>query len=489
MVMSEQDLGLDGCRTSSQEGVKTKTAGTTASNAWNINVNNGNINNNNNKSTALRVRCVSAPEQSLYDISFESLIEAFEDCNRHKRSSADFLRFSCVRDFMLPSLWDAIRTGTYEPDYSVVFIATYPVLREIIAAAYIDRGVHHWIGLRIEPLLESWFVENGNVSKNCRKGEGNIKAVQSLYDIIFKVSEGYTKDAWIFKGDIRSFFMSISKSLLWEMVELFIRERYQGEDKECLLYLLRVTIFHRPQEKCHRHSPLHMWRELPKDKSLFGSDPDRGIPIGNLPSQMFANFYASVFMNYIREVLGLKDSLNFCDDFCIVVPEKKMVTDAIPNIENYLHEQLLMELHPKKRYLQHYTKGVLFVGYFLKPGRIYISNRTVGNLYKKISSFNQLAQEGMADMYAEKFVQTLNSYYGMMKHCNSYGVRRKVARRIDGEWWKYIYVEGHFEKFVVKQEFKTRIIAKRMLRKERKAMAFIPEFFGESEQIFPQRLS
>lgn len=89
--------------------------------------------------------------------------------------------------------------------------------------------------------------------QNCRIGEGALSAVTYLNGMIMEVSENYTKDAYIFKGDFKSFFMSMSKSLLWEMIDLFIRDNYKGDDIECLLYILRTVIFHQPQHKCYRN--------------------------------------------------------------------------------------------------------------------------------------------------------------------------------------------------------------------------------------------
>lgn len=106
--------------------------------------------------------------------------------------------------------------------------------------------------------------------------------------------------------------MSMSKSLLWEMIDIFVRDNYKGDDIECLLYLLRVVIFHQPQKKCHRKSPLHLWDKLPKDKSLFYNDPERGVAIGNLPSQKFANFIGSVFDYYVTVICGIKHYVRFC---------------------------------------------------------------------------------------------------------------------------------------------------------------------------------
>ena len=90
------------------------------------------------------------------------------------------------------------------------------------------------------------------------------------------------------------------------MIDLFIRDNYKGDDIECLLYILRTVIFHQPQHKCYRKSPLHLWDELPHDKSLFHADPDHGFAPGSLHAQKFANFIGSCFDYYVSEILGIK---------------------------------------------------------------------------------------------------------------------------------------------------------------------------------------
>ena len=297
---------------------KTKIADATASSSWNVNFNNGNVNTN-NRQNANRVRPLAATGNIIYDILLSSIFEASEDCARQKRTSTDCVEFYNDYQSALVRLWYSIIYGEYVPDFSKVFIRTYPVYREVFAAAFIDRVVHHWIALRIEPILEERFREQGNVSKNCRKGEGCLSAVHYLNNMIVEVSEHYTADAYIFKDDLFSFFMSISKSLVWEMLNIFVRDNYKGDDIECLLYLLAVTIFHCPQNKCIRRSPVSMWDKLPSNKSLFHNDPDRGVAIGNLPSQLIANFLASVYDYFVMEILGFRHYVRFVDDFCIVV--------------------------------------------------------------------------------------------------------------------------------------------------------------------------
>lgn len=157
--------------------------------------------------------------------------------------------------------------------------------------------------------------------------------------------------------------------------------------------------------------------------------------------------------------------LRFVDDFAIVTSDLQKLKHDIPPIEAYLKEQMLLKLHPKKRYLQHYSKGVPFVGAVIKPGRTYISNRTRGNLYRCIHRYNGYAKDGMVPMAAEKFVASLNSYFGLMIHYDTYGVRRKAIKMLDPEWWEYLYIRGHYEVVVLKKKYRNHYILKKAARK------------------------
>ena len=156
------------------------------------------------------------------------------------------------------------------------------------------------------------------------------------------------------------------------------------------------------------------------------------------------------------EILGFKHYVRFVDDFCIVVNSPKDILPKVSQMNGFLKEQLLLQLHPKKVYFQHYKKGVLFVGAFILPGRIYISKRVVGNAYDAVRKFNKIAETGFAEAYAEKFVSTMNSYYGLMRHFATYNIRRKLATMLVTEWWTYVYIDGPFEKFVLKNKYNER---------------------------------
>lgn len=435
-----------------------------ANNAWNVNMSSGNMNNN-NKFSLGRVRSVSALPRITFDIPPESVFEAFFDCVRHKMSAPQCAEF-CVNYFpKLIALWQEIREGSYRPSTSDCFLVSWPTWREIFAAAFRDRIVHHWICLREIPLFEDLYHEIGDVSFNCRKDYGTLRAVKQFARHIWECSAGYTTDCWILELDIKSFFMSLSKSLLWEMTEEFLRSRYDGDDLECLLYLHRTTIFHCPQDDCNRKTPRAWWSNLPADKSLFTRDRDTGTAIGNHTAQQWANFYNSVLDYYAVHVLGFEHYIRFVDDMRIVCRSKMQLLRAVPKIRAFLSDQLLLTLHPKKVHIRHYGQGGRFVGAVVKKGRIYISNRTRGALVTKIHRFNALADAGRAEANIEQFVCVINSYYGLMIHYKTYTLRRKYALWILERWSPYLYFTNDFRKAVVKSQYRKLYHVRASIRK------------------------
>ena len=428
-----------------------------SNNAWNVNVSNGNINWNNNKTNTNRVRpCLSceANNSIIFDIPFSSIVLAFYDCEIKKKSTNSYQRFHMHKEESLVVLWQSIVYGQYETSMATVFIIEYPVLREVFAAAFVDRVVHHYICMRINPLFESMFEQMGNVSMNCRKGYGQFVAQERVKKMMYNVSEGYTKDCWIYKGDIKSFFMSIDRDILWSLLEPFIRANYKGDDLECLIYLMRITLYDNPINNCRKLSAPELWEALPKNKSSFFAPKGKSLQIGRFPSQLEANFYAAVMDWFIMYILGFKDYVRFVDDFVIMSQNRELLISADKKIDAFLREKLLIQLHPMKKYFQHYTKGVLFVGAMILPGRTYISNRTRAHLIDTIYKYNKLLKEGKGEKNAEHFVQSLNSFFGMMRHHNSYGVRRQAVNKIDRGWFQYFYIQGHFEVFKLKKQYK-----------------------------------
>ena len=117
-----------------------------------------------------------------------------------------------------------------------------------------------------------------------------------------------------------------------------------------------------------------------------------GLPIGNLTSQVFANFYLNPFDHLIKHILGVRYYSRYVDDFVIVHEDKQFLLSLILQIETFLWRELGLTLHPRKRYLQHYGKGVAYLGAYILPGRVYIGNRTKGNFYDSLMRHNEIVR-------------------------------------------------------------------------------------------------
>ena len=446
-------------------------------NARNVNFNNGNTNNN-NKYNGNVVRAVTAFGVMVPALFTISVWVAYHDCIRGKMSSNHAIEYMSIAFFDVPALAYELWTGTYKPGTSTCFLVKYPKWREVFAANFRDRIVHHWICLRLEPLFEERFISQGNVSFNCRKGFGTDKAVFHLRDVMSDVSDNYHKPAWVFRGDLVGFFMSIDKDRLWYLLERFIirwRKRYEREGfaritpdilsrmrlKEMpemywdiLLRTTKVIVMHHPERDCIINSPVSGWLRLSPLKSLFTCTT--GEPIGNLPTQLFANFMMSFFTMYVLFIFRRKSfgMAQFVDDFSIVCDDLRFLVDSIPLMERFLKKALYLTLHKDKRYLQPVSHGILFVGTYIKPGRLYLSNRTVGRLFERCYGYANLLKGEVSEFDLQHIEQVLNSYLGFCKKRETYGIRKKCIDGMGENFWKYFMVRGEYESIRVLPQYR-----------------------------------
>ena len=406
-----------------------------ADRAWKLNWNNGNTNNN-NKNNNNNVRAFSEylirMEERNYTIPLEDIFDAYYDCRKNKRRTANALLFESDYETYCVELWKEINERTYTIGRSIAFIVTNPKPREVFAADFRDRVVHHLVAKRLEPLFESVFIED---SYNCRKGKGTMYGIQRLAQKIWEVSEGYTKDCYIGKFDMQGFFMSIHKPTLNKMLQDFIDNMYSGEDKKLIKWLTETIVMHCPEKNYIRKSPIEMWDLIDDNKSLFRNGDDYGLAIGNLTSQMFANFYLYEFDRYMSSRYDAYG--RYVDDFYVIDRSKERILGGISGMAKFLKDELGITLHPKKVYLQHYSKGVKFIGAVVKPYRNYIGNRTVDNMRKTISRYNKIADASDDILpYVEPFVSSINSYLGFLIHHKSYNIRAEAMRQVSPKWWK-----------------------------------------------------
>jgi RNA-directed DNA polymerase len=217
-----------------------------------------------------------------------------------------------------------LNNKTFEPGRSVCFTVINPKPREIFAADFRDRIVHHIIVSALENLFEPIFSNN---SFACRKQKGTHKAVKHLQKNIRKVVGGNSgrKRAFYLQLDIQSFFMSIDKQILFSLIEKRVSSYGDWSDgfKCDLLWVSKKIIFHDPTNNYHQKSKKWVSDLVPKHKSLINVEKGKGLPIGNHTSQFFANVYLNELDQFVKKKLKCEYYVRYVDDFILLSESKE----------------------------------------------------------------------------------------------------------------------------------------------------------------------
>lgn len=416
-------------------------------------MNNENRNNNNNARAVSEF--LNEYTKAMYKISLESLFEAYWDCRRNKSRTVSASEFEIHYESNLIELHREIAIGQYTQRQSITFIITKPDYREIFAVNFRDRIVHHWIRQRIEPIFEKVMIPT---TFNCRKGKGTLAAQKYVAQAIREVSKDYAIDCYVMKLDIKGFFMSIDRQRICDKVSRFVADQYREVDADTLLYLINKVLLNAPEGNCEKRGDLTLWKHIKPHKSLFTNGKGKGLPIGDLIVQMAANLLLNDTDHFITDTLGIKMA-RYVDDMVLISDSKQALLDAVPMIREYLQRTAGVTLHPDKFYLQHYAKGVKFIGAVAKKERTYISNRTVNNAFRCVRKFNR------GKGRAEDLVASVNSYLGLMRHHATYNIRKRLVRAIAPEWYQSITVAEDFSKITAKETVCSRINKKCKKRK------------------------
>lgn len=418
-----------------------------ASNAWYFNGNNGRLNNN-NKNNGLSVRPVlefnaenknSLNDAGKYTIPLETWYDLYRRCRRRKSSKPSHLVFLFDFTQRITAICHDVGTQEYVPRMATCFMITQPRLREVIAADFADRLVQTFYAGVITGILEREYLHPDSYA--CRKGKGSLHAVQQLQEYIFGESEGYTRDVWLAKIDIRGFFMAIDTDLTSKLLcGLIENENFPEPMKNTLLYLTRIIYQSMPQMHCIVKSPETMFARLPEHKKMRGKVTSVGVAIGNVTSQMVAMFLINGYLNLLRD-MGYK-FVHYTDDTCVIVKDKERWSHHIRILERYVSDELHLTLHPDKRYLQHYSKGVGFLGYKVRFNRTLPSDRIAHNIRWKVDCAIRRAVKDPDYILrdCEHFMQVVNSYNGLLKWCNAWRLRREICDTLKASPWRRVFV-------------------------------------------------
>lgn len=337
-------------------------------------------------------------------ISIENLFQAWEEFKKGKRNKLDVQFFERNLEDNLFDLHYLLRSKTYKHGRYQEFYVNDPKRRHIHKAEVCDRIGHHLLYKYLYELFDKTFIYD---SYSCRLNKGTHKAVKRLEKFTRLLSKNYRQDFWALKLDIKQFFASVDHKILTNI----IKSRVIDEDVRWLVD--KILSSFQSQEK-----------------------EAKGIPLGNLTSQIFANIYMNKLDQFIKHNLKIKYYLRYADDFIILDKNRAFLYRCINTLKQFLSEELKLELHPNKSIFRRFKWGIDFCGYIVLPYYILPRTKTKRRIFKKI-------------LRTETANQSLQSYLGYFSHAKSYRSTQLLknifwtrSQAVDNQCWG-ILARGH----------------------------------------------
>lgn len=338
------------------------------------------------------------------------LVQAWLNCRRSKRHSASALAFEQDLERNLCELRAELLEGNWRPGQSICFVVTTPRPREVWAAPFRDRIVHHLLYGHIGPGIETSFVHS---SCACIKGRGTLFAAELLESAVRSVSENWSVDAWYLKCDLANFFVSIDKHVLLAQLRRRIQEPWW-------LALATTVLMHDPRTDVAVRSPRNVMALVPEHKRLFNAPVDTGLPIGNLSSQFFANVLLDGLDQFAKHTLKARHYVRYVDDFCLLHRSPQALNDALARITEFLPTSLHANLNRRKTVLQPVARGIDFVGHVIRPWRRTTRPKTLTRALQRIET-----------MPSSEIFAAGNSYLGLVRQAShSHVEQAQIARAL-----------------------------------------------------------
>jgi RNA-directed DNA polymerase len=350
--------------------------------------------------------------------SFEEIYKSYLECRKNKRNTINALAFEAALFDNLHSLTEALKQRTYVPSRSMCFVVKQPKLREIFAADFRDRVVHHLLVRNLEQVFEPKFIGD---SFACRCGKGTLAGVKRLRQFMRKITCNGTREAWYLQLDVKGFFIAINKQILYRILSEKVKD-------ERVLWLARVIIFHDPTKDYLFKGRRGLLDEIPPHKTLFSTANLTGLPIGNLTSQFFANVYLDRLDQFVKHVLKVRYYVRYVDDLVMLDSTDAHFGEWQDGVNRFLGENLSLDLNDKRTRSGRVSGGVDFLGYIVRPGYMLVRRRSVNNLKARLLEYERRLVERREGVTVylypleilEDLLATLNSYLAHFKHADTF---------------------------------------------------------------------
>ncbi|MDJ0805855.1 MAG: reverse transcriptase/maturase family protein [Gammaproteobacteria bacterium] len=333
-------------------------------------------------------------------VAFDNLLLAYRKARKGKRTRDEVARFGLNLERELFELQNSLRGKTYQPGAYRIFTLYERKPRQISAAPFRDRVVHHALMNRVEPLLDRRFIDD---SYACRKGKGVHQAVQRY--------QNWAKHyAYALKLDIQRYFPSIDHAILKRQIAHHIKDPH-------VLWLFDRILDHSPD------FPRESLVYFPGDDLFTPQERRTGIPIGNLTSQFLANLYLDGFDHFVKETLRVKAYLRYVDDMLLLSNSKQELHAWRLAIEEKL-QTLRLRLHPGKANIFDIRQGVDILGYRVFPAYRLLRNDNGHRFARRLRQFAFAYCNG--EMAWRDFNPSVQSWIGHARQADTLGLRRQI---------------------------------------------------------------
>ena len=323
-------------------------------------------------------------------IELENFYAAFTDCSHKKKYNSKLMRLSSRIECIITDIIRGFCDGTWQPGKYYEFECRTEVKRRAISAPGFRDGIaHHAVDRIVRPLFEKKYIYD--LYSN-RKGKGQHRAARRVQSFVRRAANKGT--VYVLQCDIHNYYGSIDHEILKEQMKETIK------DEKVLDIIYKII-------------------------DSFNDDTGKGVPIGALPSQTFANVNMMQFDHYMKESLHIKNYVRFMDDFIIVGNSKAELHRILGEVKWYIETQLKLTLNPKTKIFPG-SRGVDFAGYRLFIDHMLPRKRNVKGAKIRFKELSFLYRHGKIDI--EDVTPRVQSFLGYMEHCKAKETTKSTLR-------------------------------------------------------------
>jgi hypothetical protein len=337
-------------------------------------------------------------------------VVAYFHCRKRKRNTKSALQFEISLERNLVDLYEELLAGTYRPGKSICFVITHPKPREVWAADFRDRIVHHLLYNKIADRFHRRFIHD---TFACIPERGTLYGALRLEAKVRSITQNWTVPAFYLKCDVANCFVSIDKRIVFDLLSRHIPEPWWRD-------LAATVLFHDCRKDFEFKGDAAKMAMVPVAKRLTCQPDTHGLPIGNLSSQFFLNVLLNELDQRVKHYIRARHYVRYVDDFIVLGQSTGWLEAVHHDIANFLPAELGLRLNESKTLIQPVDRGVDFVGQVIKPYRRVTRRRVVNHAIRQAET-----------MEKEQLVARVNSYFGTLRQAShSHADRARLAKTV-----------------------------------------------------------